>query len=109
MDNCRLLCDGEQQFVICNCSGYLAAGLIIPLGLLKVAKCKVKASTLLPSQHDGHGTSNNSPGESPQRVRRDGERPEQQDHVVLQGNARALLPGFVHEHLDVLREKDSAV
>lgn len=76
---------------------------------MEVAKHKIKSITLLPSQHDGHGTSNNSPGESSQRVRRDGERPEQQDHVVLQGNARALLPGFVHEHLDVLRGKDSAV
>lgn len=91
-----------------NYSGHCAVGLIIPLGLMEAAKLKLKSSTLLPSQHDGHGTSNNSPSESSQRVCRDSERPQQQYHVALKGNACALQPGFIHERLDVLRGKDSA-
>ena len=94
--------------MVFNYSGYCAVRLIIPLGLMEAAKVTLQSSTLLPSQHDGHGTSNNSPSESSQRVRRDSERPQQQYHVALKGNACALQPGFVHECLDVLRGKDSA-
>lgn len=91
-----------------NYSGYCAVGLIISLGLMEAAKLKLKSSSLLPAQHDGHGTSNKSPGEPSQRVRGDGERPQQQYHVALKGDAGALQPGLVHEGLDVLRGKDSA-
>lgn len=71
---------------------------------MEAAKLKIKSSTLLPSQYDGHGTSNNSRSASSQRAHRDSERPQQQYHVALKGNACALQPGFIHEHLDVLRE-----
>ena len=106
--NGRLICDRKLVFIIFNYSRYCAVEFIIPLELMETAKLNLKFSTLLPSQHDGHGPSSNSPSESSQRVCRDSERPQQQYHVALKGNACALQPGFIHEHLDVLRGKHSA-